>query len=302
MTRRNVAGYLAAIALLLAGVLGWYAFSYWNEKSIPSEFDGQRALADVVTQVGFGPRIPGTEGHARFQEWLSSELKANGWTVEIQYSQQNGHPVENILAKRGSSAPEILLGAHYDSRIYADNDPNPALRQQPVPAANDGASGVAVLVELARSLPVDTPAVWLAFFDAEDNGRIGDWDWILGSRAFVAQNPVSPRAVVIVDMVGDADLNLHYEMNSDPVLRAEIWQVAENQGYGRFFIPKVKYSMLDDHTPFLEAGLDAVDIIDFDYPYFHTTQDTPDKISAESLNAVGATLRAWIMGWNQQPK
>lgn len=302
MTKRSVAAYLSAIGLLLVGVLAWYVFSYWSEKSIPSEFDGQRALADVVTQVNFGPRIPGSEGHARFQEWLGSELKANGWSVEIQYSTRNGHPVENILARRGPASPEIILGAHYDSRIFADNDPDPSLREQPVPAANDGASGVAVLLELARSLPGDTPPVWLAFFDAEDNGRIADWDWILGSRAFVEQNSVTPRAVVVVDMVGDADLDLYYEINSDSALREEIWQVADQQGFGRFFIPQTKYSMLDDHTPFLEAGLPAVDIIDFDYPYFHTTQDTPDKVSAESLNAVGSTLRAWIIGWNQQRK
>lgn len=300
LTRLNAAVYLSVIGLLLAGVVGWYAFSFKNENNIPSEFDGQRALADVETQVSFGPRIPGTDGHDRFQEWLSEELKANRWMVEIQYSQQGSHAVENIVAKRGSDSPEIILGAHYDSRIYADNDSDPALREQPVPGANDGASGVAVLLELARSLPEDAPPVWLVFFDAEDNGRIGDWEWILGSRAFVAQNPVAPRAVVIVDMVGDADLNLYWEVNSDEALRAEIWQLAEQQGYGRFFIPQTKYSMLDDHTPFLEAGIPAVDIIDFDYPHWHTTGDTPDKVSAESLEAVGATLRAWILGQNQQ--
>jgi len=302
MSRRNAALYLAAIGLLLVVVLGWYAFAYRYEKSIPSEFDGERALADVQAQVNLGPRIPGTEGHTRFQEWLTMEMESNGWTVEIQSAEQGGHPVENIVARRGPEQPEILLGAHYDSRILADNDPDPALRTQPVPGANDGASGVAVLLELARSLPDDSLPVWLVFFDSEDNGRIGDWDWILGSRAFVAQNPVRPRAVVIVDMVGDADLNLYWEVNSDSALKAKIWQVAEEQGYRSVFIPQAKHSMLDDHTPFLEAGLPAVDIIDFDYPYWHTTQDTPDKVSAASLNAVGATLRAWIIGLDEQRK
>ena len=302
MTRRSAAAYLVGIGVLLAGVLAWYGYSFWNEKTIPSEFDGQRALADVVTQVSFGPRIPGTEGHTRFQEWLTAELKASQWEVEVQYGEQGGHPVENIVAKRGGPAPEIILGAHYDSRIFADNDPDPSLHSQPVPAANDGGSGVAVLLELARSLPNDAPPIWLVFFDSEDNGRIGDWDWILGSRLFVARNPLTPRAVVIVDMIGDADLNIYYEVNSDKALREEIWKVAGDLGYGKQFIPQTKYSMVDDHTPFLEAGLPAVDIIDFDYPYWHTTQDTPDKVSAESLNAVGATLRAWIIGQEQPEK
>jgi Zn-dependent M28 family amino/carboxypeptidase len=154
---------------------------------------------------------------------------------------------------------------------------------------------VAVLLELARSLPGDTVPVWLVFFDAEDNGRIEGWDWILGSRAFVEEVPIDPRAVVIVDMVGDADPNIHLEKNSDPQIRAEIWGTAASLGYGSVFIDNEKYSMLDDHTPFLEAGLPAVDIIDFDYPYWHTTADTADKVSAESLHTVGDTLWHWIV-------
>ena len=189
-----------------------------------------------------------------------------------------------------------LLGAHYDSRMFADNDPDPANQTQPVPAANDGASGVAVLLELARTLPKDTVPVWLVFFDAEDNGRIEGWDWILGSREFVKNNPIQPRAVVIVDMIGDADLNIYKEQNSNPAIdRMRSGKQPKSLGYGEKFIRQYKYSMLDDHTPFLEAGIPAVDIIDFDYPYWHTTQDTPDKVSAESLKAVGDTLLAWIV-------
>ncbi len=165
----------------------------------------------------------------------------------------------------------------------------------PVPGANDGASGVAVLLELARTLPEDTVPVWLVFFDAEDNGRITGWDWILGSRAFVEEIEVNPQAVVIVDMIGDADLNIHLEKNSNLEIRTEIWGMAERLGYGDVFINTEKYAMLDDHTPFLEAGIPAVDIIDFDYPYWHTIADTPDKVSAKSLLAVGDTLWHWVV-------
>jgi len=155
---------------------------------------------------------------------------------------------------------------------------------------------VAVLLELARTLPEETQPVWLVFFDAEDNGNIEGWDWILGSRAFAEEIPIEPRAVVIVDMIGDADLNIYLEKNSNIAIRTEIWSTAEALGYGDKFINEEKFSMLDDHTPFLEAGIPAVDIIDFDYPYWHTTQDTPDKVSAESLHAVGDTLYNWIVG------
>ena len=266
-----------------------------------TRFDGQRAYTDVQTQVAFGARIPGSEGHAKVQEWMRAELESAGWQVEIQESEAMGHPIENIVAKRGDGSPQIILGAHYDSRIFADNDPDPANHSLPVPAANDGASGVAVLLELARVVPDDTVPVWLVFFDAEDNGRIEGWDWILGSREFVKNNPVQPNAVVIVDMIGDADLNIYMEQNSNKELNDEIWGVAGMLGYENVFIPEYKHSMTDDHTPFLQAGIPAIDIIDFDYPYWHTMQDTPDKVSAESLQAVGDTLQTWVLGQSGQP-
>lgn len=300
MSRRNGL-YISVIALLLLGVGGWYGYSFWLDSVTPDAFNGERALADVQAQVAFGPRTPGSEGHAQVQAWIVAELESAGWVAEIQSSQQMGHPVENIVARRGDEAPQVILGAHYDTRFFADNDPSPANHDQPVPGANDGASGVAVLLELARSLPSGSAPTWLVFFDAEDNGRVDGWDWILGSRAFVEQNPaLAPQAVVIVDMVGDEDLNLYLERNSTTSIRDEIWAVAADLGYGGVFIQEEKYSMLDDHTPFLEAGLPAVDIIDFDYPHWHTVQDTPDKVSAKSLEAVGATLLRWLTLQNRQ--
>ena len=166
---------------------------------------------------------------------------------------------------------------------------------------NDGASGVAVLLELARTLPEDTSPIWLVFFDAEDNGNIEGWDWILGSREFVKNNIIQPRAVVIVDMIGDADLNIYKERNSNAELMDQIWNTAKSLGYEDKFIPEYKHSMLDDHTPFVEAGLPAIDIIDFDYPYWHTMQDTTDKVSAESLEIVGNTLWTWVAQQSTQP-
>jgi hypothetical protein len=301
MTQRSVRTYLAVIGFLLFAVLGWYAYSYLTRPAHAStDFDGLRAYEDVKTQVAFGPRIPGSEGHAEIRDWMRAELESAGWQVEVQESERLGNPIYNLIAKRGASEPEIILGAHYDARIYADSDPDVANHAQPVPGANDGASGVAVLLELARSLPGDAENVWLVFFDAEDNGRIDGWDWILGSREFAENIAFQPRAVVIVDMIGDSDLNIFKERNSDPELTDEIWAVAESIGYGKQFIPEYKYSMLDDHTPFLEAGIPAVDLIDFDYPYWHTIADTPDKVSAESLEAVGRTLWVWIVSHSPQ--
>jgi Zn-dependent M28 family amino/carboxypeptidase len=300
VTKSNRAIYLIIIGLLFMGAATWYVVRL-QPKAGPVLFDGQRAYADVQTQVAFGARVVGSEGHARVVAWIVEELKNAGWQVEIQESEALGHPVKNIVARRGDEPPQVLIGAHYDSRMFADNDPDPAQHTNFVPGANDGASGVAVLLELARSLPEETVPVWLVFFDAEDNGRIEGWDWILGSREFVKNNSLQPRAAIIVDMIGDADLNIFKERNSNPGLTDEIWAVAKELGHESKFIPEYKHSMLDDHTPFLEAGIPAVDIIDFDYPYWHTVQDTPDKVSAESLQAVGETLRAWVIQQSKQP-
>jgi len=296
MNKRTVSIYLTLIGALLILIAGWYAASFYNVQADSASFDSSHAYADVQTQVAFGSRIPGSAGHAQIREWMRTELESAGWMVEVQQTERMGHPIYNLIAKRNAEAPQIILGAHYDTRMIADQDPDLSKRTEPVPGANDGASGVAVLLELARSLPKDTTPVWLVFFDTEDQGGIEGWDWILGSRAFAEEIPIAPRAVVIVDMIGDADLNIYLERNSNVAIRTEIWSTAEKLGYGDKFINQEKYSMEDDHTPFLEAGIPAVDLIDFDYPYWHTTQDTPDKVSAKSLQTVGDTLLNWIVG------
>jgi Zn-dependent M28 family amino/carboxypeptidase len=160
---------------------------------------------------------------------------------------------------------------------------------------------VAVLLEIARVLPETEKNVWIVLFDAEDGGDIAGQEWILGSQAFAEELPGMaggrlPDAVVVVDMIGDADLNIHIELNSSAELTAEIWAAAQRLGHGDVFIPAPKYSILDDHTPFRRMGIPAVDLIDFDYPYWHTVADTPDKVSAESLAAVGETVLAWLDG------
>ena len=280
--------------LALAGFLAWFV-----GKNVLSpqgaRFDGERAMQDVLYQTSLGPRTPGSAAHAQVVEWLQVELQAAGWQVNFQEAAALGHPIQNIIARRSNAPPQILLAAHYDSRMIADRDPDPARRAAPVPGANDGASGVAVLLELARTLPLDTVPLWLVFFDAEDNGGIPGWDWLLGSRAFVSALTEKPQAVVIIDMIGDADLNIYLEMNSNPRLAAEVWEQAAALGYDEVFIPTQKYRILDDHIPFIEAGIPAVDIIDFDYPYWHTTADTADKVSAQSLQIVGETLWAWVL-------
>ncbi len=262
----------------------------------PREFNADRAYRDVVTQVDMGPRVPGSDAHARFRSWLVKDLKRSGWRVETQSEIELGHNLYNIIAKRGSGRPWIILAAHYDSRYLADHDSQPDRQLQPVPGANDGASGVAVLLELARILPRHLSGqVWLVFFDGEDQGNIEGWDWILGSSAFVRDLRRYPDKMVLIDMIGDRNLQVFYERNSDIDLSEDIWQTADKLGYGEVFIPLPKYQILDDHIPFQNAGIPAVDIIDFDYSYWHTSQDTANKVAPESLEIIGRTLLSWLM-------
>ncbi len=284
------------IIILISAIL----FVYLNGKK-PDEnlsFDGENALNFAEMQLNYGERIPGSVAHQQTVAFIQTQLADFGWQSQLQEEDLGFYKIKNIVAMRDSeqNEPWIILAAHYDSRFFADQDQNPQNQLLPVPGANDGASGVAVLLELARVLPPTLEKnVWLVFFDAEDQGRIDEWDWILGSTSFVNQLFGQPDKVVIIDMIGDADLNIFYERNSNTSIREEIWDTAAQLGYQDVFIPTEKYSMLDDHTPFLNANIPAIDIIDFDYPYWHTRSDNIANISAASLQAVGDTLYNWLL-------
>lgn len=261
-------------------------------------FNGSDALVDLIEQVEMGPRTPGSVSHNLFFYWLVSKIDQPNWMIESQEGNYQGVQIKNIIAKNSIEPPKIIIGAHYDSRFFADQDPDINLHSTPVPGANDGASGVAVLIELARSLPLNSQSIWLVFFDAEDNGNIPGWGWIMGSRYFVSQLETKPDAAIILDMIGDKDLNIYLEINSDENLSSAIWNEARLLGYKSYFINEYKYAIIDDHIPFIEAGIPAVNIIDFDYPFWHTTSDTIDKVSSQSLEIVGNTLLNWIIHQN----
>ena len=266
-------------------------------------FNADQAYSDIQYQLSFGPRIVGSEGHKQVGDWIVTELQNSGWEVDTQEIAYQGHPIRNIIGKYGNGEQLILIGAHYDTRAIADNDPIVENKTLPVPGANDGASGVAVLLELSRRLPkiidqeedsASKKQIWLVFFDAEDNGNIPGWDWSLGSQAFVQELDVRPNAVIIIDMIGDEDLNICYEGNSNKELQASIWNKADMLGYEEYFDAERVCYILDDHTAFLKSGIPSVDIIDIDYTYWHTVDDTVDKVSTKSLKVVGETLLKWI--------
>lgn len=279
--------------LLLLG-LG-IGLGVWMQSQTRTDFAGDRAYQYVLKQVAFGPRVVNSPAHQECVAYIAQQLQAEGWQVEFQDFTYHDTPIRNIIAKTNvGRGPIIIIGAHYDSRLQADRDAtNPTA---PVPGANDGASGVAVLLELAHSLdrgrvPYE---VWLAFFDAEDNGDIAGWEWLVGSTYMATHLPTKPAQMLLVDMIGDADQQIYLEGYSNPTLAAAVWAVAADLGYGAQFIPERKHTVVDDHYPFLLQQIPAIDIIDFDYPHWHTTTDTADKVSAASLERVGRTLETYL--------
>ncbi len=256
---------------------------------VPS-FNGTNAYQYLVEQSNFGPRPPGSENLSLTRAMISETFEAAGWNVTFQnFTYREVECVNLVVSWASSQSSSIILGAHYDTR------PN-------IIGANDGASGVAVLLELADSLPeVVRSTVEIVLFDAEDSGNIDGWEWIQGSTYYVSQLSSARRnsiqAMVLVDMVGDENLRLLRESSSTVSLQNTIWSIADQLGHNDTFLESYGGSIIDDHRPFLDAGIPAVDLIHHaPFPSsWHTLEDTPDKCSAESLQIVGEVLEVFVV-------
>ncbi len=265
-------------------------------------FPAQDAFRYLTDQCEMGPRFPGSTEIELCREYIISGLQTTGaiieeqeFEAELQGSTYEG--VNIVAAFYPAMSRRILIGAHYDTRPWADKEDDPALHDQPIIGANDAASGVAVLLALAEVLTEQSPpqfGIDLVFFDLEDMGDYGmNETWCLGSSYFVDNfKGERPEKVIIIDMIGEKDAEFpieFYSYKNSPTLVKEIWQKADELGFDQFQ-HKIGAYVYDDHFPFLKAGFNAIDIIDFDYPYWHTLEDTQDKCSSESLHAVGQTL------------
>lgn len=271
-------------------------------------FEGDSAFVYLEQQCDIGPRYPGSPGHRALRRYIVNRLERYGANVSLQPFEAvltTGDTLRlvNIIGNYNREAKRrILLGAHYDTRPRAERDPDPSKRHMPIPGANDGASGVAVLLECARLFDAVRPPIGvdLVFFDGEDYGEEGvPADYILGSAHFADNlKGYRPSAVIIVDMVGERNAEIKVEIYSatySALLVDDLFTIAEQLGIDAFERTK-GYPIIDDHLPFIRAGIPAVVLIDFDYPYWHTLEDTPDKCSPESLGAVGMVLLEYIWG------
>jgi Zn-dependent M28 family amino/carboxypeptidase len=246
-------------------------------------FDERRAFADVRAQVALGPRPAGSAASHRLAERLHRQLPRGRFEAV-----PGG--LRNVVGHLPGRRPAILIGAHYDTKDIPG-----------FVGANDGASGTATVVELSRALragrrPCEREVRFVLFDGEESPPGSTDFlrDGVRGSRAYAARHADALGQAIVVDFVGDRDLSLPREAGSDPELWARLRAAARAVGAGRFFPPRTRGEIWDDHTPFARAGIPAIDLIDFDYPHFHRVTDTLDKVSPRSLRAAGASVELLV--------
>ena len=297
------------LVVVLGGAVAYFGYLLYGLflPSYPLEpFSGQQAYVHIGTQLNFGDRVSGSEVAVETSEWLINELESRDWAVIKQiYRIDDTRTGSNIIAQKGNgpqSGPVVILSTHYDTRAVSDLDEDEEQRTQPTPGANAGASGTAVLLELARVLEVaaDEQTVCLVFFDGEENGGLPGWDYAMGSEAFLrrleSDSPrcASPSAAVYVDMVGAKEANIASIGPDAPAIVDALRATAEKIGYGQTFRGPHVRDEVDALTRFTDAGIPSVMLADMRYEYRHTTHDTLDKVGPEALQKVGDVLKAWL--------
>jgi len=288
-----------SLLILIAGSI-WLGFGSPSRPAEPAGFSGGRAFEDLKHLVSFGPRPSGSPALTKTREWLISELRSAGAKVEedsfVAGTPLGAIPMTNLIAKfPGSSRETVIVAGHYDTKRFDDFH---------FVGANDGGSSAALLVELARVLAGRRHALnyWLVFFDGEEAVR-PQWegtDNTYGSRHLVEKLSASGElsrihALILVDMIGAPQLHIPREEGSTPWLNDLVFSLAQHLGYGKVFAGS-QGSIADDHVPFVDAGVAAVDLIDFDYgpnnSYWHTAKDTVEHCSPQSLAIVGRVVSA----------
>ena len=296
-----------------------------------TSFNGEATMSYVKTQLDFGPRVPGSPAARRAGDWIIAQMKQRADTVIVQswtHVTVRGDtlPLRNILARiNPSAAQRVLFLTHWDTRPTADADMTLGNKGLPIPGANDGASGVALLMGIADALKKTKPlyGVDLLFVDGEDYGSFDgynpdsaltkSYDVLIGSTYFANHLPspnYQPMFGVLFDMIGDKYLQIDQEANSigaAPEVVSRVWSVADELGYGKYFINVNKGGVTDDHVPLIKRGLRVIDVIDDDYcsddsvgcepgpkNLHHTMGDTFDKVSSRSLQAVGDVAVALV--------
>jgi Zn-dependent M28 family amino/carboxypeptidase len=278
-------------------------------KVLPWKFNQNEAWQDLLKQVDFGPRVPGTDAHKKCRDWILAELKKSCDEAHLQelthhwsVNDQDVHMWNVIATQNWENAKQrVVLAAHWDSRPFATEEKDPVLARQPIPGANDGASGVAVLLELARVMKDRHPGIGVMYLmtDGEDLGPDIN-EMFLGAIYFSKHLPEKkPNYGILLDMIGDKDLQIPMERNSffkAEKLERTFYRNANDIGLGSTFpVALGQFEIEDDHLSLNDAGIPTIDLIDFTYAPWHTLQDTPAHCSPQSLGKVGYALESWLL-------
>ena len=285
------------VSLVVALLLGALALPFAvappaaQDLRLPPSFDGAAAMRHVERLVAIGPRPAGSPGAARARAYIIDELKKAGVSAKVEaFDATTPHgrlPMANVVAVIPGRRPDvILIAGHYDTKWFRDIT---------FVGANDGGSSAGLLIELARRLRERQReyTYWVAWFDGEEARE--SWtatDSLYGSRRMAAELGKSrrlPSAMIVADMIGDRDLSIRREAGSTPWMTDVIWASAARLGYTAHFLPE-SLAVEDDHAPFARLGVPAALLIDFDFPSWHTAEDTLDKVSAKSLEIVGKVI------------
>lgn len=281
-------------------------------------FNADSAFRYVKEQVKFGPRVPGTKAHRDCANYIVSQFQKFGAdTIITQNAILQAHtgdelPITNIMAQyRPELRDRVLVIAHYDTRPWADQDSDPANNTKPIDGANDGASGVAVMLDMARNIGAKNPQTGVDFLaiDAEDYGKSDGWGnaeetWCLGTQYWTRHMPYTaenrPRFAVVLDMVGGKEARFHREYHSNryaPHIVDKVWGMAAASPYSSKFINEPGGSIIDDHIFVNAAGIPAIDIVECNNvithsfpPTWHTMEDNVSNIDPASLKAVGQVV------------
>lgn len=292
-----------------------------KNQGLTDSFDVDHVYESIQIQLDMGARIPGTTANRQCVQWIINEFPLSGSILAYNFT-THGTLCQNVIGKMNTGKEQIIaFAAHFDTRAIAEKDPNLVNRNNPIPGANDGASGVAVLLELARVISITQFAsdyeFWFIFFDAEDQGddALNGWTWCEGSKWLAADMIDQPTTyfsanqtianlthLILLDMVGGTNLEFIAERYSDAEFLQSIFKVGQELGYLSAFPTAPKSAgIIDDHVAFANQGIKTADlIIDFwssqaKWPYHHTLSDNLDHISKESLSITGITLLTYII-------
>ncbi len=306
------------VSLMMLGLLSKPILSLANPVPNPVQpnvFDETRAFDLLKRYVQFGNRYYQAPKRAAAIQLLVDDLKMRGLQVEIQNFEQLetqskiNYPLTNIIGRLNPTSPyRVILGTHWDTRLWAEEDQNQQDREKPIQGANDGTSGIAVLLEMAQLFKTQSfnqIGVDLVFFDGEEFGRPGSNDYCAGSRYF-AKNinryyQHYPIAVIILDMVGDQQLEIPFEQSSlakAKPLTELLWQEAKKLGKTSFS-QRIGPWITDDHSPFQDLGIQSILLIDYDYVHWHTHQDDISKCSPKSLKDTGEVVMQTLIKLDQ---